>query len=310
MLKDLWELIRDNVSRTVKSRLFIVWAIFFVMFSVLVVRLFQLQILNGQESYDEYVQITKKEINTKAPRGNILDCNGEVLVENKVIYSVTIKDLEIYDSKAEFNEMLLRLIRLLDRYDQDIVSPIPIIINEHDEYEFSGSQSTIRRFIRDVYTEEVITQEQEKGNDPYAYSAETVMAKLLPSYGFNKNWEGWESLSKEEILAICNIRYAMSATSYTKYKSTTICSDISDEVKAAVLEEQMNMQGVDVETDTVRYYPDSKYFSNLLGYTGGADTEELEELQAQDDSYVYGDIIGKSGIEKNFKEQKEPIQYM
>ena len=71
MLKDLWELIRDNVSRTVKSRLFIVWAIFFVMFSVLVVRLFQLQILNGQESYDEYVQITKKEINTKAPRGNI-----------------------------------------------------------------------------------------------------------------------------------------------------------------------------------------------------------------------------------------------
>lgn len=301
MLKDLWELIRENVSRIVKSRLFIIGVLFFAMFAILVGRLFQLQILNGQESYDEYVQITKKEINTKAPRGNILDCNGEVLAENKVIYSVTIKDLEIYDSKAEFNEMLLRLIHLLDRYDQEIVSPIPIIINEHNEYEFSGSQSTIKRFIRDVYTDEVIKEEQEKGNDPYSYSAETVMEKLLPSYGFNKSWEGWETLSKEEILSICNIRYAMSATSYTKYKSTTICSDISDEVKAAVLEEQMNLQGVDVETDTVRYYPDSEYFSNLLGYTGGADTEELEELQAQDPSYVYGDIIGKSGIEKAYE---------
>ncbi len=301
MLKDLWELIRDNLLRIVKSRLFLVGAVFFVMLAVLVGRLFQLQILNGQESYDEYVQITKREINTKAPRGNILDCNGEVLAENRVIYSVTIKDLEIYDTRAEFNEMLLRLIRLLNRYDQEIVSPIPIVINEHNEYEFSGSQSTIRRFIRDVYTTEVIEQEQGKGNDPYSYSAETVMEKLLPSYGFNNDWEGWESLSKDEILAICNIRYAMSATSYTKYRSTTICSDISDEVRAAVLEEQMNMQGVDVETDTVRYYPDSKYFSNLLGYVGGADEEELEELQAQDDSYVYGDIVGKSGIEQAYE---------
>lgn len=301
MLKDLWELIRDNVARMVKSRLFIVGAVFFCMLVILVARLFQLQILDGQQSYDEYVQITKKEINTKAPRGNILDCNGEVLAENKVIYSVTIKDLEIYDTRAEFNEMLLRLIRLLERYNQEIVSPIPVVVNEHSEYVFSGSQSTVRRFIRDVYTADVVEQESEKGNDLYSYSAETVMEKLLPSYGFNKNWEGWEALSKEEILKICNIRYAMSATSYTKYKSTTICSDISDEVRAAVLEEQMNMQGVDVETDTVRYYPDSKYFSNLLGYTGGADTDELEALQAQDDSYVYGDIVGKSGIEQAYE---------
>ena len=188
MLKDLWELIRDNLLRIVKSRLFLVGAVFFVMLAVLVGRLFQLQILNGQESYDEYVQITKREINTKAPRGNSLDCNGEVLAENRVIYSVTIKDLEIYDTRAEFNKMLLRLIRLLNRYDQEIVSPIPIVINEHNEYEFSGSQSTIRRFIRDVYTAEVIEQEQGKGNDPYSYSAETVMEKLLPSYGFNNDW--------------------------------------------------------------------------------------------------------------------------
>ena len=61
------------------------------------------------------------------------------------------------------------------------------------------------------------------------------MEKLLPSYGFSDSrWKEWRELTKEEILAICNIRYAMSATSYTRYQSTTICSDISDEVAAAV----------------------------------------------------------------------------
>ena len=303
MLRDLWELIRDNAARIFKSRLFIIGAVFFVMFAILIGRLFQLQILNGEEYYDDYVQITKKEISTKAARGNILDCKGEILAQNRVVYSVTIQNLGVYsDTNGEFNEMILRLVRLLDRFDQQISTPIPMVVNEYDEYEFSGSQSAIRRFIRDVYTLETIESEKEKGNDVYSYSAETVMEKLLPSYGFSDSrWKEWRELTKEEILAICNIRYAMSATSYTRYQSTTICSDISDEVAAAVLEEQSNMRGVNVETDTVRYYPDSEYFSNIIGYVGSADEEELEELKQQDDSYEYGDIIGKAGIEQAYE---------
>ena len=126
MLRDLWELIRDNAARIFKSRLFIIGAVFFVMFAILIGRLFQLQILNGEEYYDDYVQITKKEISTKAARGNILDCNGEILAQNRVVYSVTIQNLGVYsDTNGEFNEMILRLVRLLDRFGQQISTSIP-----------------------------------------------------------------------------------------------------------------------------------------------------------------------------------------
>ena len=47
-----------------------------------------------------------------------------------------------------------------------------------------------------------------------------------------------DQVSKEDALNICNIRYALAATSYTRYIETPIVENISDELQAAVLESQ------------------------------------------------------------------------
>ncbi|HLR70348.1 MAG TPA: penicillin-binding protein 2, partial [Pseudogracilibacillus sp.] len=79
---------KKKVSR-IPLRLNIVFFIVFVLFSVLVLQLGIVQILQGesyQEEIDRTIQDTSK---TPVPRGKIFDRNGKVIVDNKPLYSIT-----------------------------------------------------------------------------------------------------------------------------------------------------------------------------------------------------------------------------
>ena len=108
-------------------------------------------------------------------------------------------------------------------------------------------------------------------------------------------------LSDEEALAIINIRYTMSFTEYTKYKATTVASHVSDETVADISEHKADLQGVAIEESTVRVYNDSIYFAPIIGYTGKMQTDQLEELQAQNPEYEPTDIVGRTGIEADME---------
>ena len=269
---------------------------------VLIVRLFQLQLIRGEEYYENYVDMTKKEVSISAMRGNIYDRNGVLLAGNRVVYSVTICDENYYTkSDGAFNEMLLRLFDILERFDVELEGSLPVKVEE-GVFVYDGSEAKIRRLIKDVYGETKIEDLQEKGYDPYSYDAETVMAYLMKGYyNFTSKWDGAEDVSKEDALKICNIRYLLSATSYTRYISTTVARDISDEARAAVLESQLQLYGVNVEETYERVYYNSECFSGILGYVGSITTEEIEELNAAGGDYISGDMIGKEGIESAYE---------
>ena len=74
--------------------------------------------------------------------------------------------------------------------------------------------------------------------------------------------------------------------------------DVSEETVAAVLENQNELQGADIEQSSRRVYPDSEYFSSIIGYIGKASAEELESLQEENEDYELNDIVGKAGIEQ------------
>lgn len=305
MLKEYWDLFREWVKNTLKSRVFWLGIVCTLFLAVLVVRLFRLQILDGAAYYDSYVSRTKKEITTTATRGTIYDRNGVVLAGNEAVYNLTIKDTSDYTkANGDFNEMLLRLIDIVRKYDGTIVTELPIIIDESGKFAYSGKDSAIRQLIRDVYGTSYIEEKSKEGEDVYSYDAETVMKRLMNiSYNFTTRWSRAEEISKEDALAICNIRYAMRLTTYAKYKSTVVCSDISTELQAAILENQEELLGVEVEQSERRVYPDGVYFSNILGYTGRPSTSELETLQESDPSYEATDMIGKDGLEQYYESE-------
>ena len=114
MLKEYWDLFREWVKNTLRSRIFWLGIVCTLFLAVLVVRLFQLQILDGAAYYDSYVSRTKKEITTTATRGTIYDRNGVVLAGNEAVYNLTVKDTSVYTkANGVFHAMLLRLIEIV-----------------------------------------------------------------------------------------------------------------------------------------------------------------------------------------------------
>ena len=55
---------------------------------ILIIQLFNLQIVHGEEYLERANSRLTREITIKAARGNILDCNGNILAGNKIKYSL------------------------------------------------------------------------------------------------------------------------------------------------------------------------------------------------------------------------------
>ena len=99
----------DNIKeffRTIfRSRLLVAATVMVLLFSVLIFRMFQLQIIKGAEYQDNYTLKIVRERTLNSTRGNILDRNGEVLAYKELAYSITIEDNGSYDSTKEKNKL-------------------------------------------------------------------------------------------------------------------------------------------------------------------------------------------------------------
>ena len=83
------------------------------------------------------------------------------------------------------------------------------------------------------------------------------------------------------------------------YQSVLILANIEKD-KALILEEKIKkIDGVELEKNAIRNYIDSKYFSNIIGYSGRINEVELENYQ----EYQLTDMIGKDGLELFYEEQ-------
>lgn len=288
------------VLEIVKSRAFVLILVFCLMSGILVQRLFVLQIVKGQEYLDDYkLQIQKTKI-IQGTRGRILDRNGVVLADNKLAYSVTIEDNGDYGTLKEkngiINETLSRVIEIVESNGDTIINNFKIILNDNGDYEYTMDEGPQRlRFLADVFGEAKIEKLTEKQKN---LEAAEVIDYLCTDeqYGYGLDQD---VLSKAEILKMVNIRYAMSLNRFQKYMATTIASDVSEETTAAVMENIDTLQGVNIAEDSLREYPNGKYFASLLGYTGQISQAEYDALnEKQKKNYSLTDIVGKAGLEQ------------
>ena len=73
-----------------------------------------------------------------------------------------------------------------------------------------------------------------------------------------------------------------------------------DKEDALIIEEKIkNIDGAELEKSSVRNYVDGNYFSNLIGYNGRINKDELEKHP----DYLLNDIIGKNGLELVYEKQ-------
>ncbi|MDJ0659403.1 MAG: penicillin-binding protein 2 [Crocosphaera sp.] len=69
----------------------------------------------------------------------------------------------------------------------------------------------------------------------------------------------------------------------------------------ALEEFKAELNGLEVDIETVRDYPNQEIAAHILGYTGELNAEELERRRPE--GYRLGDIVGKMGVEAAYEQQ-------
>lgn len=301
MLNDLLEVLRELLKKILRSRLFALALVFTGMFAILIARLFQMQIVDGETYQEKYVQLTEKVVKTPGTRGNIYDRNGNLLAYNRLAYTVTVQDTGAYPGNS-INYMLLDLIHILNRHGYQVQGKLELGLDADGNMIYtSGSEAARKRFLRDYYGVRSVDElDDALGKYPSNITAREAFEIREKRYGLQdlKDEQGNTILLTDtEALQLVDIRYTMSLTAYRKYESVTITSHIDEITVAEILENSADLQGVGIEESTVRVYNDSIYFAPIIGYTGKVQEEQLEELRKSNPEYELTDIVGHTGIE-------------
>ena len=302
MFREIADRLKEAVEYVMKSRLMVLVIVFCMTSAVLIGRLFYLQIVRGEDYLENYELQIRKTDSTAATRGNIYDRNGNILASNELAYSVTIKDTVPTDTDADekneiLNSTLDRVLELVEKNGDSVIDSFGIMLNSSGEYEYVETNETRKlRFIADVYGEAYVDDLEEDERNQSA--AELIHYLCEKRYGLNDDKDD-PDYDPAYILKMVNMRYAMGLNGYQQYRSTTLASDVSDETAAAIMENQDELTGVDVEEISLRHYPDGIYFSSVIGYTGPMSQDEYDALDEEDkEKYSRSDIVGKWGIEQ------------
>lgn len=304
--------IRNALKKIRIQRTTVVLLVFAFMFFILIQRLFSLQIIHGDEYASNFNLTTTKTRTLKSTRGNIRDRNGKLLAHNQLSYSVILEDNGTYNSNREknltLNYVAYSLLQILAENGDSLDTSFHIVLDESGNYAFDAKDFTLNRFKADVYGQAKI---DDLKKEQLNASPQKIMDYLCSAERFglvNKDTPYTaEELEKhhlpaeftpQETLGIVRIRFALSANSFQKYMPATIATNVSEETVAVVVENKDKLQGLDVTEDSIRVYEESKYFAPIIGYTGKASSEELEELKKDNPDYSSDAIIGKAGMEQ------------
>ena len=240
---------------------------------ILIVQLFNLQIVHGAKYREESNTRLTRESTLEATRGEILDRSGNVLVSSSQKFN-----LELYKSKIDtnaLNDSILKIIQVLEKYNVSYVDSFPIKINP---FEYTIADTNLSNW------------KSNNGIDENA-TAEEVFYKFKDKYKI-------QNTDISEIRKIIAIRYAIVQEGYSSTKSLTIAKDIPREAVAEFSEEGDEFPGINISVQPVRQYKQGTLASHILGYASKIGSEEYQKKK---DEYNQNDIIGKTGIEAVFE---------
>jgi penicillin-binding protein 2 len=92
-----------------------------------------------------------------------------------------------------------------------------------------------------------------------------------------------------------DINVAIDSNPGSRYDLVRVASDVPPEVASFIAENGDALPGVQVQVDTRREYETGPLLSQILGYTGPVNAQELAALK--DQGYQPDDLIGRAGVE-------------
>ena len=267
-------MIKINKGKSKKSKLRynIVSALVYVAGIILVVQLFNLQIVRGEGYREQSNTRLSRDSVLEAARGDILDQSGNKLATTKAGYILNLYKTKIDDQ--ELNESLLKITRILEQNDDSYYDNLPILV---EPYKFSISEEAQKRW-------------KKQNNIDENKSAEECFNILKERYNIQEN----DIYNARRIMTL---RYTIAKNGYSNIKTVELSRNLSKESVAVFNERNDEFPGLTIQIGAVRSYLSGSLASHILGYVGKINEDELKANQG----YDLNDIIGKTGIEYIFE---------
>lgn len=257
-------------------------AIVLVIFAVFLVNLFRIQIFEAGSLKNSAV--TSVTVKVDATRGEIFDRNGNPLVINRQVNTIIFHYQTFPPGKdAEGrNTVIAKLISLFSRYDLEWKDNLPIEVTSSGKLAFSKDREAEVEYLKS----------KAFLNLNYYADVEDCFNALVERYSL-------ENYDIRQARNIASVYYSMRKEGFNTGTPYVFATDVSNEVVAAIKENNSTYIGVDVQVRSEREYPDGTVAPHILGFVGSLSPEEYE--QKKDEGYSLDDVIGKSGIEYTFE---------
>ena len=241
---------------------------------VFVCQLFNLQIVNGASYRQQSENRLVREIKVTAPRGEIYDRYGKLLVTSITGYNVNLYYTKI--PKTKLNEVLLKLANILEKNNDTYTNNFPIdfeMMTYNKSEEGAKNWKVSNKMSGDASVDEVIEFYKKK----YEIQYDDV----------------------NDVKKVIALRYEIASKGYSSFKSVVLAKEISQESMLEIEERGNELSGIVVTTYPIRKYLTQNVASHIIGYIGRIGSTEYKNKK--DQGYSQNDMIGKSGIEATFE---------
>jgi cell division protein FtsI/penicillin-binding protein 2 len=266
----------------VPFRLNMLFFVVFVLFSALILRLGELQIVYGDDFKREIQRTEDITINNPVPRGKMFDRNGKVIVDNTPLNAITYTKSPNVDQKV-----MLKTAENLAK----LISMDTSKIRERDKKDFWILKNP--ELAKEKITKkEWALYNQKKLDDKKIYK---LQLQRITTDELNR-------FTPDELKTLAIFREFNSGFALTPQIVKN--KDVTPEEFAVVSENLEKLPGVDTTTDWDRYYAFGNTLKTVLGNVSSSDEglpkEQLEEYLARD--YSRNDRVGKSYIEMEYED--------
>ena len=242
---------------------------------VLLVQLFNLQIVHGKEYRETSNTKLSKEAVVEAARGKIMDRTGTILAETEMGFNVQIFKTKV--SNQELNDAMVTLAEILEKNGDKYLDEFPI---------------SIEPFTFNFPSEE----ELDKWKEKFKIAPEATPEEAF--YVMKDKYEVEESDVFKARRAL-GLRYTIEQEGYSSTTGLELAANISRNSALEINERGGDLPGISVEVKSNRVYTQGTLASHVLGYIGRINEEEYNSNPGV---YQRDDYVGKTGIEYLFED--------
>jgi len=312
-----------NKNKKEFSRFNVLVIIMLLIFSAIIWRLINIQVINGELYRETANQQNHKIISTVAPRGDIIDRTGKKLAESKQSFILTFTKTK--ESEDAFFPTMDTVFKILDKnkavqvdefllkvktgkdnktaYSFDFNKTIDKATQDWIELRFKKDRDfekgVVSKLYKDKKKEDLDAEQLKKVDEALLkITPQQVFDELLKQYGMDKI-SG--SKSKEALRRYMLVEDTLKMQSFSGYKPITIANNLSAAAAGIFEQMQPEIPGISVTTQPIRVYPNKDLGSAFLGYISKINPWDKDKYEEQGYD-LSSDYIGTSGIEAAYED--------